>query len=172
VLPSSVPLATLLSLLISKVSTNITLFTNPSHSYTISIIAMSSRLPEFLAEDMRKILYKQCDFNDDAMATYMTEMRDRDTIAVVQHAVDYHYSRQQLKAIALSIFALPLGLRVLFAVTIQNYSPSLKSHTRLQATPGGGSVYSAWRAGLLLPADVFSCIDKCAARGALTQQGT
>ena len=94
---------------------------------------MASNLQSFLLNEMVQMLSSQ-NPSSSKLEEYTLTCQRADVIASLQHAVDFDYSRQQLKAIAKEKLNLPLGLRIAFSEMLQNYSGVLKLRRRHIAT--------------------------------------
>ena len=94
---------------------------------------MASNLQSFLLNEMVQILSLQ-NPSSSKLEEYTLACQRADVIASLQHAIDFDYSRQQLKAIAKEKLNLPLGLRIAFSEMLQNYSGVLKLRRRHIAT--------------------------------------
>lgn len=133
----------------------------------------ASPLQRFLLNEMHALLLRQSGQRHEVLTTYLHECSHEDSLQMIQTAVDFDFSRQQLKALAYNILSLPLGLRVTFASSLQSRFPSLKSFRRV--TPircrEGVSVHEAWRAGKVDPVQILQLIHDASISGDFTSSG-
>lgn len=79
-------------------------------------------LARFLEGDLLATLTAECFGKLHFLSTYKSLIRDDGVLNLLQHAVDYDFSLQQLKAIARETFYFPIGLRIIFAVSSNSFA--------------------------------------------------
>ena len=120
---------------------------------------MASNLQSFLLNEMVQMLSSQ-NPSSSKLEEYTLTCQRADVIASLQHAVDFDYSRQQLKAIAKEKLNLPLGLRIAFSEMLQNYSGVLKLRRRhIAATSAAPSPLLTWNLQEIDPAYQHSILN-------------
>lgn len=137
-------------------------------------------LVRFLSQHVYEQLKENLLQSDDLLQSYLELIQEEPILTLIQHAIDYEYSKQQLKSIARQIFHFPIGWQHIFATQLLNYSASLKSPQRqLPSSVNDTTVYqnvssslwSAWKSGRISPVEIYRYLNLAVEFGDISETG-
>ena len=136
---------------------------------------MSDSLLRFLSQHIFEHLANTFHPSDELLQRYLELVQQDSVVTYIQHAIDYEYSKQQLKSLAKVIFGFPIGGQLVLATQLWNYSVSLKSkqiHIPSPAyTISTMSVWSAWMLGKISPVEIYKYLNLAVDCGDIGETG-